>query len=139
MLQKLHYDLPFKKVTYDEEEDRKVFECMATLASKHFLVSRKEIVANTRGFSHIAYVRMGIMFLIHVEMCWDMTRTGKAVGRDRTTVSYACKRIFDLVDHDDPQTYDEGFRNKLDAVFAEYNYLVEQRTSQDVILNEVAA
>jgi len=61
----------------------------------------EDIVKPTRAYARAARARQICMYLAYTSYQWTLARVGKAFGRDRTTVGYACRLIEDL--RDDPQ------------------------------------
>jgi chromosomal replication initiation ATPase DnaA len=55
-----------------------------------------DLLRNTRSQAHIAAARQVAMYLVNVKLGRTMTEIGTLFGRDRTTVSYACRVIEDL-------------------------------------------
>ncbi|MBU2531755.1 MAG: chromosomal replication initiator DnaA [Alphaproteobacteria bacterium] len=51
-----------------------------------------------RGPSKVAFARHVAMYLAHVACGLSLTAVGRLFKRDRTTVSYACRRIEDMRD-----------------------------------------
>jgi chromosomal replication initiation ATPase DnaA len=54
-----------------------------------------DLLGSTRCRAHIAAARQLAMYLINVKLGRTMTQIGALFGRDRTTVSYACRMIED--------------------------------------------
>ena len=74
--------------------------------------------SNTRGPKAVSSARAMAMYLVHVSTGLSMTRTGRAFGRDRTTVRHALRRIEDK--RDDP-VFDralEGLAQRLRSIAA---------------------
>ncbi len=65
----------------------------------------------SRGRANVALVRAHAMYLTHVTFSISLTATGRAFGRDRTTVRHACARI--ELARDNPNT--EFALNALEA------------------------
>ena len=71
------------------------------LVSRHESVSIPAVLGSSRGLRPIARARQLAMYLAHVMLGESLTFVGRAFGRDRTTVSYACALIENL--RDDPR------------------------------------
>jgi chromosomal replication initiation ATPase DnaA len=54
-----------------------------------------DLLCTTRSQAHIAAARQLAMYLVNVKLGRTMTEIGTLFGRDRTTVSYACRSIED--------------------------------------------
>lgn len=76
-------------------------EGMIDIAAALFNVSSKEIRKPGRATLGVSRVRQVAMYVAHVVLRLNMTDIGRAFGRDRTTVIYACHLIEDLRDDDD--------------------------------------
>ena len=74
---------------------------VAALVSRHSGVPIPLIFCNSRCQVGVARPRQLAMYLTHVVLGQSLTAVGRAFGRDRTTVSYACALIEDM--RDDPQ------------------------------------
>ncbi|MEP3430913.1 MAG: helix-turn-helix domain-containing protein [Roseibium sp.] len=72
--------------------------------SRAFCIKPKEFYTQTRGPQNVAEARQLIMYLAHVEFGMPLSKVGKRYLRDRTTASYACKKI--EIRREDPD-YDE--------------------------------
>jgi chromosomal replication initiation ATPase DnaA len=59
-------------------------------------VALADLLRTTRSQAHIAAARQLAMYLVNVKLGRTMTEIGALFGRDRTTVSYACRVIEDL-------------------------------------------
>ncbi len=81
-------------------------ELVLGLTSRAFCVPIEGLSVRNRSARHIAYARQVAMYLMHVTFGGTYQDTGKALGRERTTVAYACSLIED--DRDDVR-----FDNKL--------------------------
>jgi chromosomal replication initiation ATPase DnaA len=58
-------------------------------------VALADLLRTTRSQAHIAAARQLAMYLINVKLGRTMTEIGALFGRDRTTVSHACRVIED--------------------------------------------
>lgn len=83
-------------------EDRTIELCeaMIDIAAALFNVPSKAIREPGRSPLGVSRVRQVAMYVAHVVLRLNMSVIGKAFGRDRTTVLYACQLIEDL--RDDP-------------------------------------
>jgi len=59
-------------------------------------VRAEEIAASTRHRAKAARARQIAMYLSHTAFAWPLARVAAAFRRDRSTASYACRRIEDL-------------------------------------------
>jgi len=64
-------------------------------------VSTRQLLSIQRGEADVAQARQLAMYLMHVVLGRIYLDVGRFFGRDRTTVSYACRLIEDL--RDDPE------------------------------------
>ncbi len=76
-------------------------EGMIDITAALFNVSSKEIRKPGRSSLGVSRVRQVAMYVAHVVLRLNMKDIGRAFGRDRTTVMYACHLIEDLRDDDD--------------------------------------
>lgn len=84
-----------------EELAIELCEGMIDIAAALFNVSSKEIRKPGRATLGVSRVRQVAMYVAHVVLRLNMSDIGRAFGRDRTTVMYACHLIEDLRDDDD--------------------------------------
>jgi chromosomal replication initiation ATPase DnaA len=84
-----------------EERTLELCEAMIDVTAALFNVSSKDIRKPGRTNLGVARVRQVAMYVAHVVLRLNMTDIGKAFGRDRTTVMYACHLIEDLRDDDE--------------------------------------
>lgn len=63
-----------------------------------FSVDGREIRSNIRGRQEVARVRQICMYLAHTLLGMSMRQVGHCLGRDRSTVMYACQQIENLRD-----------------------------------------
>lgn len=63
-----------------------------------FNISMSEIMALTRRRANVAFARQNAMYLCHVAFGMSFADIGRYFGRDRTTVSHACRLIEDARD-----------------------------------------
>jgi chromosomal replication initiation ATPase DnaA len=59
-------------------------------------VGAGEIASPARHCADAARARQIAMYLAHTGFAWPLARVAAAFGRDRSTASYACKRVEDL-------------------------------------------
>lgn len=76
-------------------------EGMIDITAALFNVSSKEIRKPGRSSLGVSRVRQVAMYVAHVILRLNMTDIGRAFGRDRTTVLYACHLVEDLRDDTD--------------------------------------
>ena len=84
-----------------EERTLELCEAMIDIAAALFNVSGKAIRKPGRSSFDVSRVRQVAMYVAHVVLRLNMGDIGKAFGRDRTTVLYACQMIEDLRDDED--------------------------------------
>jgi chromosomal replication initiation ATPase DnaA len=85
----------------DAEGDRRIAAFVIQLVSLHTRVAAEDIAALTRCDAEVARARQIAMYLANTVCAWPFARVGAAFGRDRTTASYASRRIEDL--REDPR------------------------------------
>ena len=71
-----------------------------SLVGSAFRVSLYDLRAASRGTARTAFARQVAMYLAHVELGLNLSMVATQFGRDRTTVSHACRRVEDR--RDDP-------------------------------------
>ena len=84
-----------------DERALELCEGMIDVTAALFNVSSKEIRKPGRSSLGVSRVRQVAMYVAHVVLRLNMKDIGRAFGRDRTTVMYACHLIEDLRDDDD--------------------------------------
>jgi chromosomal replication initiation ATPase DnaA len=84
-----------------EERSLDLCEAMIDIAAALFNVSGKDIRRPGRSCLGVSRVRQVAMYVAHVVLRLNMADIGRAFGRDRTTVLYACQLIEDLRDDDE--------------------------------------
>lgn len=84
-----------------EERTLALCEAMIDITAALFNVSSKELRKPGRSSLSVSRVRQVAMYVAHVILRLNMGDIGKAFGRDRTTVLYACHLIEDLRDDDE--------------------------------------
>ncbi|MEM9668276.1 MAG: helix-turn-helix domain-containing protein [Pseudomonadota bacterium] len=57
--------------------------------------STNAIMKEGRGSAEVAFARQIAMYIVYVGLGLSLTRVANAFGRDRTTVSHACRQIED--------------------------------------------
>jgi hypothetical protein len=62
-------------------------------------VTVEDVFAETRHSNRSTLARQLTAYALQTNNDWDATRTGRAMNRDRTTVSHSCKVIEDLRDN----------------------------------------
>ncbi|MEP9385627.1 helix-turn-helix domain-containing protein [Mesorhizobium sp. KR9-304] len=84
-----------------DERALELCEGMIDITAALFNVSSKELRKPGRNSLGISRVRQVAMYVAHVVLKLNMTDIGRAFGRDRTTVLYACHLVEDLRDDTD--------------------------------------
>lgn len=84
-----------------DERVLELCEGMIDITAALFNVSSKEIRKPGRSSLDVSRVRQVAMYVAHVVLRLNMTDIGRAFGRDRTTVLYACHLVEDLRDDTD--------------------------------------
>ena len=84
-----------------DEQILELCEGMIDITAALFNVSSKEIRKPGRSSLGVSRVRQVAMYVAHVVLRLSMTDIGRAFGRDRTTVLYACHLVEDLRDDAD--------------------------------------
>jgi chromosomal replication initiation ATPase DnaA len=84
-----------------EERTIALCEAMIDITAALFNVSGRELRKSGRSSMGVSRVRQVAMYVAHVVLRLNMADIGKAFGRDRTTVLYACHLIEDLRDDDE--------------------------------------
>lgn len=84
-----------------EERTIALCEAMIDITAALFNVSGRELRKAGRSSMGVSRVRQVAMYVAHVVLRLNMADIGKAFGRDRTTVLYACHLIEDLRDDDE--------------------------------------
>lgn len=69
--------------------------------SRAFCIKPRDIYIETRGPKHVAEARQLVMYLAHVQFGMSLSVIGRRYLRDRSTASYACKKIENK--RDDPE------------------------------------
>ena len=84
-----------------DEQILELCEGMIDITAALFNVSSKEMRKPGRSSLGVSRVRQVAMYVAHVVLRLSMTDIGRAFGRDRTTVLYACHLVEDLRDDTD--------------------------------------
>jgi len=99
--------------------------CLKTVALA-LCVPLSQLVAANRCKADIALARQIAMYLAHTQFSMAMTEVGLAFGRDRTTVSHACRVVEDKRDED---VFDLTI-NQLEGLLGEAVIAIEARCRQ---------
>ena len=70
-------------------------DCISSIVASVFHVPDTVLFDRSRGRARHALARQFAMYLMHVCCGKSYTEVGRAFGRDRTTVAYACQVIED--------------------------------------------
>lgn len=73
----------------------RIFRCVTSSVASDFGLDEKVLAAATRGAPRVAFARQVAMYLAHVGFALSFAAVGRMFGRDRTTVSHACRVIED--------------------------------------------
>lgn len=93
--------LPNKCHIYlDREYTKAAGELVVKLVSVVENISVKEILKTTRGKADSCLIRQKAMYLLHTVFSCPYHRVAEFFGRDRTTVSHACRIVEDLRDNE---------------------------------------
>ena len=90
-----------EKCAPPDERALELCEGMIDITAALFNVSSKEIRKPGRSNLGVSRVRQVAMYVAHVVLRLNMSDIGRAFGRDRTTVQYACHLVEDLRDDTD--------------------------------------
>lgn len=77
---------------------KRICHGVAELAAAEFGLDAAAMMSSTRGAPRAAYVRQVAMYLAHVGFALSFEAIGRSFGRDRTTVSHACRVVEDSRD-----------------------------------------
>ena len=80
------------------QEPEQVFRHVIGCVARDFGVAAEILAAPTRGAPRVALARQVAMYLLHVDYTLSCETIGRMFGRDRTTVSHACRVIEDSRD-----------------------------------------
>lgn len=86
--------VPFRQRRLRRRIDAEALAVISLVADRSG-VEVADLVRSSRGPAHIAAARQLAMYLINVKLGRTMTEIGALFGRDRTTVSHACRLIED--------------------------------------------
>ena len=75
--------------------DERLCHWVAFCVARDFDLDAASLFASSRGAPRAAYARQVAMYLAHVEFALSFETIGRAFGRDRTTVSHACRVVED--------------------------------------------
>ena len=75
--------------------DERLCHWAAFCVARDFDLDAASLFGSTRGAPRAAYARQVAMYLAHVEFALSFETIGRAFGRDRTTVSHACRVVED--------------------------------------------
>lgn len=71
------------------------------LTALAFRMPAQDVAWARRGQTAAVHARHAAMYLMHVVLDLPLARVGAAFARDRSTVSFACKRVEDLREEPD--------------------------------------
>jgi hypothetical protein len=80
--------------------DERLCRIVFGIVAAGFGVAEQDLRAPGRGTAPVAFARQVAVYLGHVVFGMNLTRLGRAFGRDRTTARHACRTIEDS--RDDP-------------------------------------
>lgn len=72
-----------------------VYRHVTSCVARDFGIDPEILSAPTRGAPRVAFARQAAMYLMHVDFAVSFEAIGRMFGRDRTTVSHACRVIED--------------------------------------------
>ena len=108
------------------------------IAASSFDLTPDRLLARERGKAYVSLARQVAMYLTHVVCSVSLQDVGHLFRRDRTTASYACRRIEDLRD-------DRYFDAQLEQLEMRLKIRLEQlrvtqlRDQQAILMQEVKA
>jgi chromosomal replication initiation ATPase DnaA len=76
-------------------DPERIFRCVTSCVASDFELDEKVLAETTRGAPRVAFARQVAMYLAHVGFALSFAAVGRMFGRDRTTVSHACRVIED--------------------------------------------
>ncbi|MBZ0216225.1 MAG: hypothetical protein K8F25_06730 [Fimbriimonadaceae bacterium] len=76
-----------------DEAWRGVAQIIGTIVASAFRVPLADIRSPNSGCATVASARQVALYLVHVGFGLTFTQTGHLFGRDRTTVSHACRAV----------------------------------------------
>lgn len=74
-------------------EDQAMMALAVQLVALGLGVSPHDVVSHRRLGSRVVLARHAAMYLAHIGWGWSLAQVGHAFGRDRATVSQACRKI----------------------------------------------
>ncbi len=80
----------------DDQRDVQIAAFVVQLVALSTGVRAGEIASAHRDCAGAARARQVAMYLTHTGCAWPLVRVAAAFGRDRSTISYACRRVEDL-------------------------------------------
>jgi hypothetical protein len=83
----------------NQSRDKRIAAFIVQLVALATGVSPREIAAADRHCAEAARARQIAIYLAHTACAWPLARVAQAFGRDRTTCSYAVKRVEELRDN----------------------------------------
>lgn len=107
---------------HDTEYDLKVGNLVIRLVSTLEKVRLDDMTGNSRGRADVCLSRHIAMYLMHTVFSCPFHRVAAFFGRDRTTISYACRLIEDARD-------DQEFDRRLEVM---ENLLVSAKALLDL-------
>lgn len=75
-------------------------EQVLRVVTSYFGVSLVDLLSSSRNKQKIAFARQIAMYLANTHYAVSMSYIGKFFGRDRTTVSFGCRKIEDCRDNE---------------------------------------
>ncbi len=82
----------------EEARDLQHAAFVVQLVASYTGIGAREIASTARKCAAVARARQMAMYLVHVAFAWPLGRVAAIFGRDRSTISYACRRVEDLRD-----------------------------------------
>ena len=74
-------------------EDQAMMALAVQLVALGLGVSPHDVVSHRRLGQKVVLARQAAMYLAHIGWGWPLAQVGQAFGRDRATVSHACRQI----------------------------------------------
>lgn len=81
------------RLTTYKSQSKQIAQLVRAFVSHQFSVSVDELVSAGRGSSAACHARQVAMYLTHVVFGVTLTGVGDEFGRDRSTVSHACRKV----------------------------------------------
>lgn len=101
---RLSQGFPINTHPTDDALDMARCEHVLRVVASYFGVPTVELLAPTRRKRPIAYARQMAMYLAHTHYQLPMSAIARAMGRDRSTVGFGCRRIEDMRDDERTDT-----------------------------------